>query len=71
MAFISQKPDQLLITNLKVSQVSITHLFNHALDIREDKTIETAVPLPAPFAGGSSGATPFTPCHILDATPPE
>ena len=38
---------------------------------REDGTIETALPLPAPFAGGSSGATPFTPCPFFDATPPE
>ena len=39
--------------------------------VREDGTIETAVPLPAPFAGGSSGATPFTPGHFIDAMPPE
>ena len=31
---------------------------------REDGTIESAVPLPAPFAGGSSGSTPFTPWPI-------
>ena len=37
---------------------------------REDGTIETAVPLPAPFAAGSSGATPFTPGHFIDASPP-
>ena len=45
--------------------------FGRSVNAREDKTIETAVPLPAPFAGGSSGATPFTPCHFFDATPPE
>ena len=38
---------------------------------REDGTIESAVPLPAPFAGGSSGASPFTPGQFIDATPPE
>ena len=31
---------------------------------REDGTIESAVPLPAPFAGGSSGSTFFTPWPI-------
>ena len=41
------------------------------LKFREDGTIETALPLPAPFAGGSSGATPFTPGHFIDAPPPE
>ena len=42
---------------------------------RQDGTIESAVPLQAPFAGGSSGSTPFTPwpihrCHVL-RMPPE
>ena len=41
------------------------------LGFREDGTIESAVPLPAPFAGGSSGASPFTPGQFIDATPPE
>ena len=31
---------------------------------REDWTIESVVPLPAPFAGDSSGSTPFTPWPI-------
>ena len=38
---------------------------------REDKTIESAAPFPAPFAGGSSGSTPFNPCQFIDALPPE
>ena len=41
------------------------------METREDGTIETALPLPAPFAGCSSGATPFTPSHFIDAPPPE
>ena len=40
------------------------------METREDGTIETALPLPAPFAGCSSGATPFTPSHFIDAPAP-
>ena len=47
-----------------------SRVFSYLL-IREDGTIESAAPFPAPFAGGSSGSTPFTPCQFIDALPPE